>query len=168
MEDHTVRFVLELQDYKAMTVYICAPASKRSKTLSRGVSFAGVVIATLVASRYVESFTSFMLGMFFVSVLLFAVVKIATSGASKQLQPDTGGTILCEYNVALTAEGVSVHTAHWDTLTRWSGVLSIDQSPEHAFIRIDRIAAYTIPKRAFPDEEAFRRFIEQGRAYIKP
>lgn len=166
MKHDIVRFVMELQDYKAMTAHICAPATKRSKTMSVALSVAGVLTALLVATRYVESLMSFTLGMFVFSVLMFAIIKVAASGIRAQLHPSPDGTILCEYEVTLTPDGVSIQTRHWDTLTRWSGVRSIDQTAEHAFIRIDSIAAYAIPKRAFPDETAFRSFVERGQAYI--
>lgn len=167
MEEQSVKFTLEPQDYKAMVAHICAPVTKRSKGWSKALSFVVTLIASLVAFRYVDSFGSFALGMLFTSVLILAIAKLAIAGARKDLQPLAGGSLCCEHTVALTADGIDARTPHWHTLHRWSGVLAIEQVPEYAFIRIDNVAAYTIPKRAFADEGAFQRFVDTARAHLQ-
>ena len=162
-----VKFTLGPTDYKALTAYVCGPVTKQSKRLSSVLSFSGVSIASLVAFRYVDSFSSFAFGILFVSVLLIGVVKLATAGTRKALQPRVGGSIFCEHEVELTSDGVQARTPHWHTLHRWAGVIAIDQLPEYLFIRVDSVAAYTVPKRAFVDELAFQRFVDAAKAHLQ-
>jgi hypothetical protein len=82
------------------------------------------------------------------------------------LEPSPHGTIICQYTVTLSDQGVDIRTPHWDTLTRWSGIVSVDETPDHVFLRIDTAAAYTVPVRAFNDDDARRRFVSLARAYL--
>lgn len=166
-EEQSVRFTLEQRDYAAMAAHLCAPVVARSKSSSRALSVAGVLIGSLFAFRYVDSFGSFALGLLFAAGLFMVVIKLSVAGVRKEMQPTAGGSILCEYDVALTPDGVDTRTPHWHTLHRWSGVIAIDQVPEYAFVRIDAVAAYAIPKRAFADDLAFQRFVDAARAHLQ-
>jgi hypothetical protein len=68
--------------------------------------------------------------------------------------------------VTLGDQGVDIRTPHWDALTRWSGIISVDETPGHVFIKIDASSAYTVPVRAFADEEARRRFVQVAKTYL--
>jgi hypothetical protein len=166
MESQTVTYTLELRDHRAMTAFVCAPASDQSKRLRWLIVPAPFLLTVGVASQLVESVSSFVLGILALLFWLWVAIKFMRPRAQRMLEPTTGGTILCEYQLTLNADGVEIRTQHWDSLTRWSGVVSVDETPDHVFLRIDNVAAYTVPRRAFPDEDALRRFVSVARAHI--
>ncbi len=164
VEPPPVAFVLELADHKAMTAHICAPLTANWNRL--GVLIVLAVPVGVIASRFVTSPTSFLLGMAAMAVLLWAVIKVVAAGARRRLEPTPGGCILCQYRLALSPEGVDIQTPHWQSLTRWPAIVAIEETVDHVFFKIDTIAAYTVPKRAFANVEAQRQFVDAARYYF--
>ena len=80
-----------------------------------------------------------------------------------RLAPKPGAALLCSYEVQLTESGMRAQTPRWTTDVPWHGILAIEETAGHCFLRIDTASVYTIPKRAFPDEPALRQFIDFAR-----
>jgi hypothetical protein len=92
--------------------------------------------------------------------LLMAVKGLLTQ---RRLRPRPGGALLCRYDVQLTQHGVHVQTPHWTNTLLWPGILAVEETPSHCFLRIDRAGAYTVPKRSFANDEAARQFVAFAR-----
>ncbi len=71
--------------------------------------------------------------------------------------------MLCRYDVELTQGGVRVQTPHWTNALLWPGILAVEETATHCFLRIDAAGAYTVPKRSFPNGEAMQQFVDFAR-----
>jgi hypothetical protein len=80
--------------------------------------------------------------------------------AQRRIRPRTEGASLGARTFELTSEGLWERSRHYETLTRWPGVCSIDETPRYFFVFIDNCQAHIIPKRSFEDSDACRRFGE--------
>jgi hypothetical protein len=161
-----VTFDLELRDYRAMAAFVCAPARTHSKWVLWVIVPFLTFLTVGIALLFVQSVLSFVGGMLAVLFLFWIAIKVLVPRAQRRLEPSAHGTILCEYKVTLSDQGVDIRTPHWDTLTRWSGIVSVDETPEHVFLKIDAAAAYAVPVRAFADDDARRRFLSLAKAYL--
>ncbi len=166
MNPSRLSFTLERRDHKALTAHLCAPVNARAKRLGRWLGPVAVVMAAVVAAQFLESLVSFLLGILFITILLWAFIKFVNAGAQRQLEPAVGGAILCQYQFTLNADGVDMVTPFWSSQTRWGGILAVEETVEHVFFRIDSVAAYTIPKRAFANPEALLQFVTEATARV--
>jgi hypothetical protein len=166
MEPQSITFNLELPDHRAMTAFVCGPRGGPSKRVRWVVAPLAVFFTVGIASQFVESVPSFILGMLALLFWLWVVIKFLVPLAQRKFEPIPGGTILCEYQLTITPNGVDIRTPHWDALTRWSGVVSIDETPDYVFLRLDNVAAYTVPRRAFADDDARACFVSAARAHL--
>jgi hypothetical protein len=160
----TVSFELGPHDYKALVRYACSFPKGPSRGWARVLGVLAGGAASLVALRFIDSPLSFMVGMLVIMVLLWVILKLVM----RWQQPNPGGAILCKYDVALGAEAVEIKTPSWQTRLAWSGIVSVDETPEHVFFRIEKAAAYMVPKRAFPTPEALNSFLDFARAHVPP
>jgi hypothetical protein len=55
-----------------------------------------------------------------------------------------------------------------DSLTPWSSVIDIVQTPAALYLFILKYNAHIVPRRAFADEAAFERFAATAQAYWRP
>jgi hypothetical protein len=58
-----------------------------------------------------------------------------------------------------------VSAADAQSMLLWQAIHRIDTTADHAFIYIDPNIAHVLPKRCFPSDEAFDKFVEQMRQY---
>jgi hypothetical protein len=78
----------------------------------------------------------------------------------RHVQPSPGGAWLCRYDVQLTDGGVHLKTPQWVCDVPWHGIVAVEETTAHCFLRIDRMMVYVIPKRAFASGEAVQQFID--------
>jgi len=164
METATVSYEVELRDYRALMAYLCKPVVAKSRQLGRVLGVATAALAGLLGVLFVESVLSFLLGMLVLAVLLFVSMRIVTPRAQREIEPIAGGFILCKHDMRLTAEGLETETPYQRRLTLWRGVIGVSESDDHVFLRVDRGAAYIVPKRAFTTREALTAFLDVARA----
>jgi hypothetical protein len=68
----------------------------------------------------------------------------------KRMARTTGLGPTGHYALTVNDEGIREHSASSDTMVPWSAVLSVDETPEHAFIFIAPNQAFVVPKRGDP------------------
>ena len=159
-DSHRVaRFEFTLEDYRALQTHICRPVKRQPKTLLVVVS---VVFGAIggVALVNLPSRGSFFAGFAVATAVTLAVVVFSAKRTRTLLDPSSNGSILCSYEYSLENDGLRSRTPHWDCLTRWSGIASVDETEKHLFVMIDRAAAYAIPKRGFASHADAMRFLE--------
>jgi hypothetical protein len=149
-----VKFELLLGDYHAMSRHV--GAGHRNERL---LWFAAIFVA---------SFSLVILGRdgrtFFAGMLAgFLLMLVRMFFAQRRLQPQPGGALLCRYEVQLSSSGVHVQTPNWMSDIPWCGVRAVEETAAHCFLRTDTICVHTVPKRAFPNSEAMRQFIDFAR-----
>jgi hypothetical protein len=159
------RFELTLADFWAMQAYLCRPVKRYPwyLPLSIGVAFG---VGSILAFEAGVSPPSFLLGLIGALVLFATFTFYASARARSLLQPLPNAGILCSYEYTFDEQGVTTRTPGWETLTRWSGVIAIEETPRHVFLKIDKAAAYTIPKRAFSSPEHLTELREYARARV--
>lgn len=149
-----VQFELVLDDYNAMLKHVCAPG------LSERLSWLGAVfVGSFGMALFGQDGRSFLAGMV-VGLLLMVVRGLRMQ---RRLLPRPGGAVLCRYDVQLTQVGVHVQTPNWMSDAPWHGILAVEETAAHCFLRIDTSSVYTIPKRSFPNGEAMRRYVDFAR-----
>jgi hypothetical protein len=151
---HAVTFELSRDDYRAMIRHVCrAPASERVAWLACifAVNFGAVLVG--------QQALGFLVGLTVSFALMFARGLLV----QRRLLPRAGGTILCRYEMRLGYDGVRTQTPHLQSHYAWPGVIAVEETAAHCFLRTDTAAAWTIPKRAFYDGEAARQFVDYAR-----
>jgi len=86
--------------------------------------------------------------------------------AQRRLRPDPEGPSLGNRTFTISREGFCERSRHFELLTRWSGVRSVEENRNYLFVFIDTCQAHIVPKRAFASDEDARRFADELRRRI--
>jgi hypothetical protein len=150
-----IHFELLLDDYHRMVKHAYAASPSE-----RVLSFAAIFIATFAGMAFFgRDGRVFLAGMW---VGIFGLL-VRLLHAQHRLRPQRDGAWLCRYDVQLTPSGARVQTPNWTCDVPWRGILAVEETAAHCFLRIDTASVYTIPKRSFPNGEAMRQFIDFAR-----
>jgi len=150
-----LHFELLPADYRAMVRHLFARASGYRWSF-RIFIFASVFVAFLGAALLGRNGRAFIAGV----LLGFLLIVARWLLSLRQLQPRPGGAWLCPYDVQLSDGGMRVQTPNWTCDVPWHGVVAVEETGTHCFLRIDNWSVYTIPKRAFASDEAVQQFID--------
>lgn len=154
--EQSVQFELGLADYHAMLKHVCAVGSPG---LERLVGFVVVFAVSFVVALLGYDSRGFVAGVL-VGILLM-VLKVLR--AQRRLTPQPGRALLCRYDVRIAPAGVHLQTPNWTSDTSWRAILAVEETPAYCFFRVDTASVYTVPKRAFPNDQAMRNFIDFAR-----
>jgi hypothetical protein len=69
--------------------------------------------------------------------------------------------------LVLTAEGVVHSSPRGHGVNYWSGIKRLGATDQHLFIYITSVSAYTVPRRAFIDDESFRAFVAEAERLLQ-
>ena len=92
---------------------------------------------------------------------LYTLVKFQMRG----LHPSPDGMIRTPQELQISPDGVRVRARHFELFYRWEAVKSIDETSEHIFIMVDRIAGFIVPKRVFASKTEPDEFLRQSREF---
>jgi hypothetical protein len=156
----TLQFELSLADYQAMSRQLYARKPIQS--------VANMLLVWLVMMIVVSFGTWIYPGMGFVWGMLAGILLVVANALRTylRLRPMPNGALLCQYLVQLSDDRIHLETPGWTTDMLWKGVLSVEETPKHCFLRIDSIAAYVIPKRAFASDESAHQFVAFARERV--
>lgn len=149
-----VNFELSLDDYHAMLRHVCSPG--RSE---RRLWFGAVFLASFSMAVFGRDGRVLLVGM----VVGFLLMLVRGLRTQRRLRPRSGGAVLCCYDVQLRQGGVRVETPNWASDVPWHGILAVEETATHCFLRVDAASVYTIPNRSFANGEAMRQFIDVAR-----
>ncbi|MGB5811652.1 MAG: YcxB family protein [Polyangiales bacterium] len=168
-----VDVVLTNQDFRDFCKAMCKranrlpPQGSPSAPLELGILslvFMTVVVIDLFALGLVggppERKLLFMLA---TSATAIGLVYAFSWRARRRMQPEAMGSVLGPKSYELTEDGILEKTPDAESMFRWRGVKSVEESSDHVFVFTDRCAAYIVPKRSFEspgDAAAFRAFAE--------
>lgn len=152
-----VHFELSLDDYNAMVMHLGAPPRSERVLWLAAIYIAG--FGLVVSGRDGRVALAGMVAGF---LLMFVKALIAR----RRLQPRPGRAVLCHYDVRLGESGAHVQTPNWTFDVPWRGIVAVEETGAHCFLRLDTVSAYTIPKRSFPDGEAAREFVDFARSRV--
>ena len=160
-----VTFELTLDDYRALQAHVCRPVRRPSLSQHLLLGLPGGVVVG-VAALVLGSHKSFFAGLLIGFVLVIAFSLVAARRARAATDPQPNGSILCRQEYWLSDEGLRHRTPYWEGVTRWGGLVRVDETERHLFLMIDRAAAYTIPKSAFTSSAHAASFVERVRARL--
>jgi hypothetical protein len=160
-----VTFELTLDDYRALQRHLCRPVKRPPLRYHLLVGLGSAAIAGPALS-FLPSPNSFFVGFFAALLFLAGFSMFLSRRARAILEPEPNGSILCRQEYSFADEGLHHRTPHWEGVTRWSGLIRIDETEQHLFLMIDRAAAYTIPKRAFASSADAASFVARIRARL--
>ncbi|MGB5989276.1 MAG: YcxB family protein [Marinifilaceae bacterium] len=95
--------------------------------------------------------------------IIFVVFRQVMLSKIKKMPNDKGG-ILGERKYLIEDKGFREISNSSETLTNWNGIKEIQESKDHYYLFVDKIAAYIIPKRSFfngTEEEEFINTINE-------
>jgi hypothetical protein len=73
--------------------------------------------------------------------------------------------VLAPRRLTIGPEGFRVANYYFDSMNRWEQVWKIITTEDHAFFYVTPVQAQIVPRRAFPDGQAFDDFIALARQY---
>ena len=74
--------------------------------------------------------------------------------------PDQNGIIIGKKTYIIQDNGFKEITDSSETITKWNGIKTIEETKDYIYVFVDKIAAYIIPKRSFIDETEGELFIK--------
>ena len=87
--------------------------------------------------------------------------------ATSALAPAADGIIIGPRDTSIDDDGVMEQATNHRVFTAWPGVHSVDETDDHVFVMVDRVAGYMVPKRAFRDSSEAAAFMAFARARAK-
>jgi len=87
--------------------------------------------------------------------------------ARRALEPIASGDALGPKSYELTDDNIVVVSRHSEYTLRWSGVLSVEETPHHLFLFTDRCMALIVPKRSFDSPAAVAEFKDFSEAHAR-
>jgi uncharacterized membrane protein len=96
------------------------------------------------------------------AVLTFVIVVSVIYWQLKKFQNDTlpqpGGSVLGNHLYQFHDDAIHINAPYGTTQLVWRAVMSLEETPAHFFLFIDRSVAFILPKRSFADESAEAQF----------
>ena len=89
----------------------------------------------------------------------------ASWSLARATPPAERGAFLVRRQVSLDENGIREQSAEHKHYSTWQGVLSVEETPDHVFLMIDRFAGYIVPKRAFSDAAQLGEFVAFARKH---
>jgi hypothetical protein len=161
---------INIEDFRALCKAIWSRARRNRSSPGRrgtlyGLAWIGLVLYYLVVYRAVDGPLGehFLFGGLLLLPIVAPFVYNYTPHARRKVEPLESGDILGPKSYELTDDGVAQVARYTESSTRWAGVSSVADTPEHLFLFVDRCSAYILPKRCFDSPEhaaEFRAFAE--------
>lgn len=83
------------------------------------------------------------------------------------LTPAAEGGLIGPRHLALDENGVVEESRNHKHQSTWSGIVSVEETGEHVFLMVDRVAGYIVPKRAFRDSSGLEAFVTFARVHLR-
>ena len=163
---------LTAQDYEAFFLIATRRAFAGGGTYRVGVRYwliftLGFVAWIAFGSLFPSFFHSSSLTQAFVLLAAYIAFSIFWRRRSRRaMSPEQGGVLLGSHTFSLTPEGFEDRGTFSYSLTKWPAVRAIEETPEHLFVFIDKMAAHIVPKRCFPQPEDYDAFLQELREHI--
>jgi len=150
---------LEPSDFCAWQAFV-----KQSAGLSIGLRdfLGGIVVGVLLV--LVTKFTNLefhYLSAGFTLAVVGALTLHFSHRVRSRLVPDATGVILGPHRYTIDKDGFRVTTPHYQATYSWSAIKSWPETQDHLFIKLDRVAAIIVPKRAFADPSQQMLFLTE-------
>jgi hypothetical protein len=84
----------------------------------------------------------------------------------RALAPAADGMVLGQQTFTFLREGIRVESPRSATLLRWRGVKSVDESPEHLFVRVDTCAGYVLPRRCLRGDVTAATIVAKAKEHL--
>ena len=102
------------------------------------------------------------------AILLLVIWWVISREYRRGLAPVERGSLIGWRRLELRLDGVRQIAERHEALTRWDGVLAIEQTPTHIYLMTDRLAGYIVPRRGFANADACAAFVAFAREKRHP
>jgi hypothetical protein len=163
MDPIVIEMELGVRDWEALQAYAQrrvteSPMSVRSRAVA-GLTVAGSVILSYFATRFLDyGFQPFSL---LAGVIITVICGVVLGRQNlKRYRPLPDSPFLAPSRMELSNSGIRVTREGQTSFTEWSAIERIDVTGDHVFLAMDRMQAYTVPKRvitSLPVDEFLNR-----------
>lgn len=154
---------LQITDYRAFLSFLRARA-RAAKSRDRKVIFIISFFIGIATVFLVKGFggqihmPSAIGGAVFTSLVIVTVIFWEQKKSQDYLSPQPGGSLLGNHLYQIRDDAIHVNSSCGTTQLVWSAVKSLEETPIHFFLFIDRSVAFILPKRSFADESVKAQF----------
>ena len=87
---------------------------------------------------------------------------------SAKMRPQNDGIILGQLELILENEGLRHRSARHESFFQWQAVRRIDETKNHIFIMVDRVAGIIVPRRSFASSTEQQQFLAELKRHSLP
>ncbi len=175
-----IEYELTKEDVLALSIYHSEhqPHAQRTRLIRRiagSLFIVGIILTTMtIARKSATEWTPMSLLSFLIVCIAFTLIIFQPAIIKRWLiriavaKADREGRFklsLGKQELTLTPEALIWKTPISESKTSWSAVEKIVETEQHVFIYTSAVAALVVPQRAFPDESAYREFVETARRF---
>ncbi len=157
----TVETNITTEDWLRLVQHLCLKTTQERPVSKYGVPLLlGAGMAVPVAlTRLSMDIPSLLIGAVVMAVTLLILAKMR----SRSVDPAPDGIVLGKRLVTLNEAGIKEVSSRHETLVHWLAVRGVDVTSQHAFVMVDRNAAFILPKRDFNQAKIFEEFVAEVR-----
>lgn len=166
-----VRFTATADDFAALQRFVISGARGRAAGNPGGIYWRPLAIG--IPLGLLLGFVISLVGgdlHFPTAVLTIAIMLIyflvTQRRLAKAVAPALDGSVLGPKHTSLDDTGLTERLRYHTYHVAWPGILSVDETQEHVFFRVDRCGGYVIPKRAFGSRETVAEFVAFARGRL--
>jgi protein-S-isoprenylcysteine O-methyltransferase Ste14 len=93
-----------------------------------------------------------------VLVIVVSMVYWQMRRLQDQMLPQPEGSVLGSHLYKIREDAIHIHSSYGTTQLSWRGIKSLEETPRHFFLFIDRSVAFILPKHSFAGESQQNQF----------
>ncbi len=175
--DLSVTVTVTLKDYRAFVAY----AQNQAKRAMQRESLLGTRLPSLLIWIGIGLSITFIANdpqsrIHAPSAIGAALISLITYGGlvwwhmtrlQEHMLPEPGGAVLGIHHYRFSDNGIHVDSSQGTALLKWAAVRSVEETPTHFFLMLDRCYSCILPKIAFADAKSMASFKSQFDEQLK-
>jgi len=102
----------------------------------------------------------FLTSMFFPILTRILILKVANRNYRIEPNKTTG-----KHKLSISMDSVTDSSNEGESTTHWNAIEWIESTDQYLFMMVQDSVPHIVPRRAFTDEQAFKRFVDTAEAY---
>lgn len=159
------RIEVTLDDYRALLAFVQTRARSATfrgtnPTIARLLTFMtwmgiGIALAILASTFGGQIHLPSAIG---AAILILTAFYWQMKKLQDQMLPQPDGAVLGSHLYQIREDGIHVQSSYGAMHLVWQGIKSLEETPTHFFLFIDRSVGFVLPKRSFAGESQLHYF----------